>query len=283
MLRDAGDMERLQLPGPSRAIPRRRFRLGLLAIGGAVLTVAAADIGLQLAVQLWNDYADHVVCPAPQEAVAPPPRPLVYPDLPNQDGRLRFVAIRDDAVEMAVRGERFRLAGYPAPRTPRHDPGTINTAVVSEDGAQIAIAGICRGDSGSEFRLPSCARKFVRIYQVIDGTHIRDLRVPWAVVDDERRVLAMAFDQSGERLAVLVRAARSDCSWSGAGVELVVYWVGDGTRLFRQVVENNDEGGVRRITITDDEVQIVTSHPSKKDTVRAVSLPAEPVIEDCAG
>ena len=254
----------------------------LLAIVGAVLTVVAADVGLQLAVQLWNDYADHVVCPAPQETVAPPP-PLVYPDLPNKDVRVRFLAVRGDAVEMNVRGERYELAGYPPPSTPRHDPGTINTAVVSEDGAQIAIAGICRGDSGSEFRLPSCARKFVRIYQVIDGTHIRDLRVPWAVVDDERRVLAMAFDQSGERLAVLVRAARSDCSWSGAGVELVVYWVGDGTRLFRQVVENNDEGGVRRITIIDDDVQIITSHANKKDTVRMVSLPGEPVIEDCAG
>jgi hypothetical protein len=279
MLRDAGDMERLQLPGPSRAIPRRRFRRVLLAIAGGVLTVAAADIGLQLAVQLWNDYADHVVCPSPPKAVATPPPP-VYPDPPSNDVRVRFLAVRDDAVEMDVRGERFQLAGYPPPRSPHHGPSALTTAVVSADGEQIAIAGSCRGDSGSEFLLPSCARKFVRIYQVIDGTHIRDLRVPWAVVDDERRVLAMAFDESGARLAVLVRAAWSDCSWEGAGVELVVYWVGDGTRLVREVLENNDEGGARRLTFERDEVRVVTTRPHRKDTVHVVQL--EPAFfEDC--
>jgi hypothetical protein len=253
----------------------------LLAIVGVAATVAAVDIGLQVAVQLWNDYVEGEICAAPQEPVAPRPAPVLYEcEPPKKDIRVSFLAIRDDAVEMDVRGERFRLAGYPAPSVPRHEPGALTTAVVSADGEQIAIAGICRGDSGSEFRLPSCARKFVRIYQVIDGTHIQDLRVPWAVVDDERRVLAMAFDDTGARLAVLVGTAWSDCSWEGAGVELVVYWVGDGTRLVRRVLENNDEGGARRMTFVGDEVRVVTTVPHRKDKVHVVEL--EPTyFEDC--
>lgn len=255
----------------------------MLAIAGVVLTVAAADLGLQLALQLWNDYVEEEVCRcAPPAAVAPPPAP-VYADPPNKDVSVRFLSIRDDAVDIEVRGERFQLAGYPPPRSQHHGPSALTTAVVSADGGQIAIAGTCRGDSGSEFRLPTCAPKFVRIYQVIDGKHIQDLRVPWAVVDDERRVLAMAFDESGSRLAVLVRAARSDCSWEGAGVELVVYWVGDGTRLFRHVVEINDEGGARRLTIEGDQVRIVTTRPDRKPKVRLVGLPVQEVVEDCAG
>jgi len=282
MLRDAGNMERLPLPGPARGMTRRGRGRILPVLLGTLLTATAACIGLQLALLLWNDYVEGEICAPPQNAVACPPQ-LVHADPPGRDTIVTLLAVRDDAVEMDVPGGRFRLAGYPPPSTPHHEPGVLTTAMVSPDGEQIAIAGICPGDSGSEFRLPSCARKFVRIYQVIDGTHIRDIRIPWAVVDDERRVLAMAFDESGTRLAVLVRAAYSDCSWSGAGVELVVYWVGDGTRLFRDVLEINDEGGVRRITISGGEVQVVTTRPNKKDTVRVVKIPAPEVIEDCAG
>src|SRR4029077_16172202 len=203
MLRDAGDMERSQLPGPARAVPRKRFRRVLLAIAGVALTVAAVDVGLQVGVQLWNDYVEGEICAAPQEPVASRPAPVYYEcEPPKKDIRVRFLSIRDDAVDIDVRGERFQLAGYPPPRSPHHGPSALTTAVVSADGEQIAIAGSCRGNSGDgDFRLPSCARKFVRIYQVIDGTHIRDLRVPWAETDDERRLRALAFDAAGERRA----------------------------------------------------------------------------------
>jgi len=251
-------------------------------LGGTALTVVAAGTGLWLALQVWGGHEEPRSCPAPQAAVAPPPAQL-FDEPPKMDVRIGMLSIRDDAVAIDVRGERFDLAGYPAPRSPHHLPGTLTTAVVSPDGEQIAIAGICRGDSGSEFLLPICARKFVRIYQVIDGTHVRDLRLPWGTTDDERRLLAMAFDDSGERLAVLVRAAWSDCSWNGAGVELIVYWVGDGTRLFRRVLENDDLGGARRLTIAGDEVRMVTTRPHRKDTVRVVRLPTPEWIEDCAG
>lgn len=252
----------------------------VLAVVGLLLTVAAADAGIQLAVQLWNDYVEEEVCRcAPPAAVAPPPAP-VFDELVNKDVRVRFLSIRDDAVEMNVRGERYELPGYPPPNSGHHGPSALTTAVVSADGEQIAIAGSCRGDSGSEFRLPSCAPKFVRIYQVIDGMHIRDLKVPWGITDDERRVLAMAFDGTGTRLAVLVRAAWSDCSWGGAGVELIVYGVGDGTRLLRRVLENNDTGGARRMTFDGDEVRVVTTRPHRKDAVRVVQL-APTFVEDC--
>jgi hypothetical protein len=252
----------------------------MLAVVGLVVTVAAADVGLQVALQLWDDYVAAEVCPAPEAAAARSPPTPVFEEAPRKDIRVKFLSIRDDAVDIDVRGERIQLAGYPPPRSGHHGPSALTTAVVSADGEQIAIAGSCWGDSGSEFRLPSCAPKFVRIYQVIDGMHIRDLRVPWGITDDERRVLAMAFDESGARLAVLVRAAWSDCSWAGAGVELIVYWVGDGTRLVRRVLEINDEGGARHMTFELDEVRVVTTRPHRKDAVRVVQL--EPAFfEDC--
>lgn len=283
MLRDAGDMPALQLPGPDRGVTRKRRRRVLLAIAGVVLTVAAADVGVQLALHLWDDYLEEEVCPspAPQAAVAPPPAPVCDPPPPQNGIRVNVMAVRDDAVEIDVEGQRYELPGYPPPSSPQHGPSTLTTALVEPLRDEIAIAGICRGDSGSEFRLPSCARKFVRIYQVVDGTHAMDLKMPWGITDDERRVLAMQFDDSGGRLAVLVRAAWSDCMWEGATVELVVYSVLDGTRILRRVLEKNDKGGVRHLTFEGDEVHVVTTRPHHKDQIRVVQLPAPEYVEDC--
>jgi hypothetical protein len=288
MLRDEADMRALQPLGPERRVDRRRWARVMLASVGTLLTVAAAYVGVKLALYLWNEYREQPGCAAPevavapQAAVSPPPAPAFDPPQ-KKDVRIGVLSVRDDAVAIAVGEERHELAGYPPPSSPKHKRGTLTTAVVAPQGdeQQVAIAGVCYGDSGSEFRLPSCAREFVRIYRVEDGAHLRDLRVPWQTVDDERRLLAMAFDPTGDRLAVLVRASWADCSWEGAGIELIVYWLADGTQLLRRVLEINDEGGARRLTVSADEVRVATTRPNVKEKVRVIALPPPFGMTDC--
>ena len=280
MLRDRGDMPSVELPG--RRSPRRLGRV-VLAIGSWLLTVAAAGFGLWIAWRLWIDYAAKEDCPAPAApptAVAPPPAPPPPYCQPARAIPIKLVSVREDAVEINANGDRFDLPGYPPPSAPGHEPATLTTAVVSPDGEQVAIAGICHGGSDR----PSCARKFVRIYQALDGAHLRDLKTPWVKdTDDERRVLAMAYNEASDRLAVLVRIVTSDCMWIHASVELTVYWVADGTPLMRRVLEKDDKGGKRQLTVVGDEIRVFTTRPQGKQKVRVVPLPWPDFIADCDG
>jgi hypothetical protein len=187
---------------------------------------------------------------------------------PSKDTVVTLLSVREDGVEIDVRGERHLLPRYPWPA----DRGKIAIAAEEPSGEEIAIAENCHAEDDSDHP-PRCAQKFVRIYRVLDGAHVRDLRMPWGIMDGERRPLAMAFDGSGERLAVLVRAAWSDCSWDGDQVELIVYSVGDGRRILRRVLEKNDRGGTRLLTVEGDEVRIVTMLPHRQAKVRVVQLP----------
>ena len=273
MLRDRGDMRSLELPG--RRSPRRLGRV-VLVILSWLLTVAAAGVGLRIAWRLWTDYVKAKDCPAPEVVVAPPPAPAF--NVPPTYVTIKLMSVRDEAVEINVNGDRFDLPGYPPPSSPDHEQGRLTTAVASVEGEQVAIAGICPGNPGT--RRPSCARKFVRIYQAADGAHVRDLKMPWAD-DDERRVLAMSYDGSGDRLAVLVRTAWSDCMWEGARIELFVYWVPDGTQVLHRVLDKDDKGGKRQLTVVGDEIRVFTTRPHRKMNVRIVPLPRPDFIEDC--
>jgi len=134
-----------------------------------LLTVAAAGVGLRIALGLWSDYVNKKDCPAPETApaaVAPPPAPPSPFCQPAKAIPIKLVSVREEAVEINANGNRFDLPGYPPPSTD-HEPATLTTAVVSPDGEQVAIAGICHGNPGSG--RPTCARTFVRIYQALDG------------------------------------------------------------------------------------------------------------------
>ena len=276
MLRDRGNMPSLELPG--RRSPRRLGRV-VLVILSWLLTVAAAGVGLRIAWRLWTDFVKAKDCP--EVVVAPPPAPPSPFCQPAKAIPIKLVSVREEAVEINANGNRFDLPGYPPPSTD-HEPATLTTAVLSPDGEQVAIAGICHGNPGSG--RPSCARTFVRIYQALDGAHVRDLKVPWVKdTDYERRVLAMAYDESSERLAVLVRATWADCDWEGARIELNVYWVPNGTQLLRRVLQNEDKGGKRQLTIVGDEIRVFTTRPHGKQKVRVVPLPWPDFIADCDG
>jgi len=208
----------------------------------ALVTGIVQCVGLHRAMQLWSARPLEAPCPAPLAVVLPPdPEPLspvLEPVKPMH--RIGRLAVRADAVEIDVDGRRLTLPGYPAPRSKDHARARLTRVALTPDREQVAIAGECPGQSGmgEETRVPSCASAFVRLYRLEDGAHVLDLKTPWEIeTEDDRRVLAMAFDAEGERLAVLIMASWSDCSWEGDANELLVFRVADGVRLIQRDLE----------------------------------------------
>ena len=239
----------------------------------ALVTAGMEIVGLHRAIALRNDLATEPSCPVPAALLAAPVAPAIH-EPPGPDVQIRVLSVRDDAVEMEVNGRRHDLPGYPPPRSRNHRPARLTTAVVAPEGGLIAIAGECSGSSGaSEPRTPSCVPVFVRLYRVADGSHVRDLKMRWRQADnDERRPLAMAFDERAERLAVLVRTSWEDCMWAGDNVELFVYRLSDGARIAQRLMATGDAGDTHSLSFEDDEVRVVTTRAHAYPKTRVVRL-----------
>ena len=245
----------------------------------ALVTGVVEVVGLHRAAQLWNARAAEAPCPNPPAAEVPdvsaadaePPSP----EPRDWAHRIGWLSVRADAVELDVDGRRMELPGYPAPRSEHHARPRLTTVAFTPDGKQIAIAGDCYGESGTvDQKVPSCVPKFVRLYRVEDGAHVRDLRMPWRLETEmERRVLAMVFDEHAERLAVLVTTFWEDCSWAGDVVQLVVYRIADGARLMHRDLGTPDSAdGVRDFRFDDDEVRLLLPRPNARPKLHVVRL-----------
>jgi hypothetical protein len=174
------------------------------------------------------------------------------PELEGPPHGIASLSVRPDAVEIDVDGRRLALPGYPAPRSEHHG-ARLTTVVFSPDREELAIAGDCRGAAGED--APTCARAFVRVYRVADGSRVRDLKTPWPIGDEyERRVRAMAFDERGERLAVLLTASWADCMWEGERINLIVYRLADGKRLASRQLAADDTVDADALSFQGDEV-----------------------------
>ena len=235
----------------------------------ALVTVGMEIVGLHRAIALRNDLATEPQCALPAAMLEAPMAPAIH-EPPKPDLPIRVLSVRDDAVEIEAGGKRHELPGYPPPRAEDHEKGRLTTAVVSPDGKLVAVAGECPGTS-SQVR-PSCLPVFVRLYTVGDGAPAGDLKMPWASDDDDRRALAMAFDQRAERLAVLVRTSWFDCMWEGDNVELFVYRLADGTRIARRLLATRDRGDTHSLSFDDNEVRVFTTRPNAYPKTRVVRL-----------
>ena len=239
----------------------------------ALVTAGIEIIGLHRAIALRNQLDTEPSCPVPAAMAEAPAVPAIHKS-PKPDVQISLLSVRDDSVEIEVDGRRHELPGYPPPRSRDHRPARLTTAVVAPDGGLIAIAGECSGSSGvSEPRTPSCVPVFVRLYRVADGSHVRDLKMRWRHADnDERRPIAMAFDERAERLAVLVQATWSDCSWSGHYLELVVYSLADGAGIARRVFTTEHPGETHSLFFDEDEVHLLTTSAHAYPKTRVVRL-----------
>jgi hypothetical protein len=241
----------------------------------ALVTLAMEVVGLDRAIQLRDQLASAPSCAVPVVPAAPPPAPAAaareIPSPPSAAPPVRLLTVRDDAVVIEAAGRRHELPGYPSPRKD-HRQGYMTAAVIAPDDDLVAIAGECPGESGVTTPVtPSCARVFVRVYRVGDGAHIRDLQTRWQSDNDRRRPLAMAFDASADRLAVLVRESWSDCMWAGDRLDLSVYRLSDGRRVaHRSLEEEDDTSDIHSLTFRDDEVQVRTAGGQTRMTVRVV-------------
>jgi hypothetical protein len=241
-----------------------KVRSVLFLMIAALVTGVLQCVGLHRAAQLWNARAVETPCPAPPAAELPP-EPAPEPEAPpppetKKRHQIGWLSVRRHSVEIDVDGRRLELEGYPDPRSADHSVARLTKVALTPDREQIAIAGECPGSSGvAEPRVPSCVPVFVRLYRLTDGAHLRDLKTPWHVgTEDERRVLAMAFDSLGERLAVLMMSSWSDCSWGGDDIELVVYRVADGKRLTRRDLETPHRGEMHSIDFFGNGLHIVS-------------------------
>ena len=240
-----------------------KIRIVVLTMA-ALVTVGMEVVGLHRATALRNELVTEPSCPAPAPVPETPPVPELREPL-KADLQISVLSVRDDAVEIEAGGRRHELPGYPPPRSEDHRPARLTTAVVAPDGGLVAIAGECNGQSGvADARAPSCVPLFVRLYRVADGTHVRDLKMTWSPGDnDQRRPLAMAFDERAERLAVLVHTLWSDCSYDGAYLELFVYRLADGARIARRDLTDltaQYPDGPSRLTFHKDQVRVFTTH-----------------------
>jgi len=251
-----------------------KVRSVVALIFAALVTVGMAAIGLYRAAQVWKALVAGPACPAPPPAIvsapAPEPAPVARED-PKNDVRIGVLSVGKNAAVIEVGGRRHELAGYPPPSSVLHPTPALTTAVVSPDGRLVAIAGDCHGPS-DEGSIPSCARVFVRVYRVTDGSHVRDLKTRWNPGDDLRQPLAIAFDERAERLAVVIRAAWADCMWEGDTVELFVYQLADGARLARRILANDEQNGTRSLAFVDDAVRVTTVYGHGRPKVSLVRL-----------
>lgn len=135
-------------------------------------------------------------------------------------------------------GERSVTAPSYPPRISRyHGPSPLTTVAVDATGRFVAVAGECRGYSGvTPTRVPSCAGVFVRVIRVADGVTVQELALPWDLITDEHRTLALSFSTDGSFVGAYTRMAWSDCSWSGASGELHVWRLSDGHRIAHRVL-----------------------------------------------
>jgi hypothetical protein len=251
-----------------------RIRSVVVWTVAALVTAGMEIVGLHRAIALRSQLDTESGAPAPV-AVPETSAVLETGEVPTPAPLIRLLSVRDDAVEIEVNGRHHELPGYPPPRSTDHRPARLTTAVVAPDGGLVAIAGECSGASGvSEPRAPSCVPVFVRLYRVADGSHVRDLKMRWRHADnDERRPLAMAFDERAERLAVLVLASWSDCSWSGHFLDLVVYRLADGARIARRVLTTEyPDGTSSSLRFHDDEVHVLTTRAHARPKTRVVQL-----------
>lgn len=139
-----------------------------------------------------------------------------------------------DGASVVLSGRSLDVPRYPPPRSRYHARARITTAAVDPSGRLVAVAGRCSGYSGvSPVRVPSCAGVFVRVMRVADGAVVRELALPWSLVTDEQRTLALAFSTDGSLVGAYTRMAWSDCSYGGAGGELHVWRLEDGAHLER--------------------------------------------------
>ena len=250
-----------------------KVRSVLFLMIAALIVGFVEYVGLYRLGRIWNARASETDCPALPAAIVPAPAP-VPAEPPRHDVSIGVLAVNHEFAELVVDGRRFLFPGYPHPRSKDHTTPFLTAGVVAPGADLVAIAGICYGYSGvTTPRVPSCARTFVRLYRVDDGTHVRDLRMPWENVDDSRRVTAMAFDARAERLAVLVHASWSDCSWGGDEMELVVYRLADGARLVRRGVADRETSAPNEVFFQGDEVHVTLGQADGSAKVRTVRLP----------
>jgi hypothetical protein len=255
-------------------VPMFKVRSVVLWLIAAAITGFVQYNGLDRLHLFWSAHAGETTCPP-----VPPSAPAVVlvpaataATTPSPDPRIGVLTVGSEGAELFVGDRRSWLPGYPFPRKD-HTLPLLTMGVVAPGGDLIALAGMCYGESGvAEPQVPSCAPTFVRLYRADDGAHVRDLRVPWRLVDDNRRVLAMAFDASGERLAVLLEASWSDCSWEGDGIELVVYRLSDGARLAHRDLEAHATGARNEVRFHDDEVRVTLGQADGRPKLRVVRL-----------
>jgi hypothetical protein len=252
-------------------------RTAAVLIFAALVTAGTAAAGLIRANRLWTERIARPACPVPEPRVESTPGPApTTGEAPKRDLRIGVLSVREDAIEIEAGGERHVLPGYPPPRSADHKWARLTTAVVAPDGRRVAIAGVCYGQSGmgGQDGTPSCAPTFVRVYQVADGSHLRDLNVRW-VDDDVIETLALTFDQRAERLAVVVRRTWSDCMSEDQAIELYVYRLADGARLAHSVLAD-DPAATRSLTFHEGEVHVLTGHAHARPKVRVVRLRKPP-------
>jgi hypothetical protein len=237
----------------------------------ALVTAGMEIVGLQRAIAIRKQNDAEASCPVPAAVVETPVAPAIC-EPPRPDVQIRVLSVRDDAVEIEAGGKRHELPGYPPPISKNHGQGVLTTAVVSLDGALVAVAGECSGpEDGPK---PSCVPVFVRLYRVGDGAPAGDLKMRWDSDNYKRRALAMAFDHRAERLAVLVRTSWSDCMWDGDNVELFVYRLADGARVARRLIARDtaDLHDVHSLRFHDDQVHVLTTRAHARPKTRVVRL-----------
>lgn len=140
-----------------------------------------------------------------------------------------------DAPVVRVAGRSVAAPAYPPRVSSYHAPARLTSAAVDPSGRFVAVAGRCRGYSGvTPTRRPSCAAVFVRVIRVANGAVVRELALPWDLITDEQRTLALAFSTDGSMVGAYTRMAWSDCSYEGAGGELHVWRVSDGAHVSRR-------------------------------------------------
>lgn len=152
----------------------------------------------------------------------------------SPDGRLRAV-IEHNETKLYQEGEPAprMLPGYPqgpwSTALARRLGGEVQTAVFSADGQTLAVAGSCRGYSGTEpVRRPRCLASFVQLWDTATGALAGTLRPYWNQSHDESRVVALALSPDGRTVAALFHVRWSDCSFGGTELHLQVWQRGDG-------------------------------------------------------
>src|SRR5688572_22954044 len=155
---------------------------------------------------------------------AMPARAQVRGVFPSPDGRASVILSPDGEATLSAGGALHDLGPMPeGPAVPLnpdiHIGGRYERAVWSPDSRRVALAGRCNGYSGvTSPPTPKCSRDFVRIVDVAHPETAFSLSVRWTLTADEIRVESLAFDDTGDRLAIITVEEWSDCSYEGYGI-----------------------------------------------------------------